>query len=363
MRVFPLFLLPSPERPCTLVMHSNDEGDSMRQIALKIRFSALKVPRSSPGAAQGLGQWNDIEGWRRWFLPSDFWLRVESVREESLDCRKYLTESLKVSERRKVATVKVGDAQNYRRDLDYLPEEFKNRRVTFVEDEERITCGRCREQGRIDCSPEMPCPNCKGRRTRKDYCFSCGGSGRSGRDGNEECWTCGGRGIRSEGCAACADVYSGSTGRVRCGRCGGTGWVVCRRCAGAGVKVRANLVIRRYRPATEVHYRLGGLEVDRFRCGLAPKHFGTLPGNLVSQETLTPLGATVALQRSSEFSYGVEVRTFRYKGAEFYLNRIDSAGETRLVASNLPWSKPRLALAGFLGAIAVCAPAALLLAN
>jgi len=140
------------------------------------------------------------------------------------------------------------------------------------------------------------------------------------------------------------------------------GWVVCRGCDGAGVKLRADLVIRRYRAYAEVHYRLGGLEVDRSRFGLDPKHFNSLPGKLVRQEMLTPSAARVALQRTSEFSYGVEVRTFRYKGAEFHVNRIESGGEARLVTRNLPWSKSKLVLAGFLGAAAVCAPAAFLLA-
>ena len=334
----------------------------MRQTVLKKKVSALMGSRPLPTAAQSLGEWNHIEGWRRWLLPSDFRSQVESLRGESLECRKYLTESLTVSEKRRVATVKVGDSQKYRRDLDYCPEDFRSQRITFVKDETKERCDRCRGQGKIDCSPEMPCPNCKGRRTRKDYCFSCGGSGRSGMDGKEECLTCGGRGIRSEGCAACADVYSGSTGRVRCSRCGGIGWVLCRRCDGAGVKLRADLVIRRYRAYAEVHYRLGGLEVDRSGFGLEPKHFNSLPGKLVCQEMLTPSPPKVALQRTGEFSYRVEVRTFRYKGTEFHVNRIEFDGGTRLVTSNLPWSKSRLVLAGLLGAIAVCAPAALLLA-
>lgn len=334
----------------------------MRQIALKSRLVALLWQRNSPADAPGSSHGNHVEWRRRWFLPSDFWSRIELCSQDSFDCRKYLTEYLSVRERRRVATIRVGDAQNYRRDPDYRPEDFRNQRVTLLENEERVSCARCKGQGRIDCSPEMPCPNCKGRRTRKDYCFSCGGSGRSGAEGKEACWTCGGRGIRSEGCAACADVYSGSTGRVRCGRCGGTGWVLCRRCAGAGATVRATLVLREYRLFTEVHFRMGGLEPDKFRYGLAPKHFRNMPGNLVKRETLAPATATAAVRRVSEFSYGVEVKTFRYKGAEFHLNRIVSNDGARRVSSNLPWSGPRLAFAGVLSATAIAALAAFLLA-
>ena len=334
----------------------------MRQIALKTRLVALLGHWHSAGDTRGSSQGNPVEWWRRWLLPSDFWSRVELCSRDSVECRKYLTESLSVRERRRVATVRVGDAQNYRRGLDYRPEDFRNQRVTLLEESEKVSCGPCKGQGRIDCSPEMPCPNCKGRRTRKDYCFSCGGSGRSGAEGKEVCWTCGGRGIRSDGCAACADVYSGSTGRVRCGRCGGAGWVLCRRCAGAGARVRANLVLRKYSRSTEVHFQLGGLEPDKFRYGLAPKHFRNLPGNQVRQETQAPAAGTAALQRVTEFSYGVEVKTFRYKGAEFHLNRIASNGGARRVSSNLPWSSPRLTLAGALSATAVTVLATFLLA-
>ena len=334
----------------------------MRQIALKTRLGALLGHKHSPADIRSSRELTHVEWWRRWFLPSDFWSQVELCSRDSVHCRKFLTEYLSVRERRRVATVRVGDTQNYRRELDYHPEDFRNQRVTLIENEERISCGPCKGQGTIDCSPEMPCPNCKGRRTRKDYCFSCGGSGRSGAEGKEVCWPCGGRGIRSEGCAACADVYSSSTGRVRCGRCGGAGWVLCRRCAGAGAKVRANLVFRKYSLSTEVHYRMGGLEAGKFRYGLAPRHFRSLPGKLVKRETLSPASATAPVQRVSEFCYGVEVRTFRYKGSEFHLNRIDSSGGARRVWSNLPWSSPRLAFAGVLSAVAVTLVAAFLLA-
>jgi len=107
---------------------------------------------------------------------------------------------------------------------------------------------------------------------------------------------------------------------------------------------------------------MDGLEPDKFRYGLAPKHFRNLPGNLVKRETLAPTAGTAALQRFTEFSYRVEVNTFRYKGAEFHLNRIISNDGVRLISSNLPWSGPRLAFAGVLSATAIAALAAFLLA-
>ncbi len=326
----------------------------MLQVSLKRKVSALLGKRHLSPTTQVSNEWSRIEWWRRMFLPADFTSQALLYRVENLECRKFATEYLSLKESQRFATVKVNEARKYQRDLHFRPQEFKNQRITFIENEEKLKCKRCKGKGRIDCSPEVPCPSCRGRRTRTQFCFSCAGRGRAGQDSQEQCWACRGRGTRSDDCATCAGVFSGSTGRVRCNRCGGSGWVVCRSCAGAGEKVRAKLIIRNYTCSTEYHFRLDGLGTDQFRNGLAPKHFKSMLGDLVHQGFDKPSSATVLLQRLSAFSYAVESKTYRYKGADFYLNRISSGNGDKFVTKDLPWSKPKLALVGFLGTFAVC---------
>ena len=311
----------------------------MLQVALKRKVSALLGKRYLSPTTHVSNEWGRIEWWRRMFLPADVSSQAFPCHEENLECREFVTEAVSVQEKQKLVTLRVGETQKYRRDPDCCPQEFRNQRITFIADEEKVKCNRCKGKGKIDCSPEVPCPNCKGRRTRNDLCFSCKGSGRAGQDQREECWACRGRGARSEDCAACANVYSGSTGRVRCKRCGGSGWVVCRSCAGAGERVRAKLIIRNYTCSTDYQFRLDGLGPAQFRNGLAPNHFKSLPGNLVHQETQTPSKATAISQRLSVFSYRVESSTYSYKGADFHLNQISSDSGARLVTNRLPWSQ------------------------
>ena len=260
-----------------------------------------------------------------------------------------------------MATIKAGEARTYRRDMDNHPQEFRNQQITFIDKEEKLKCGRCKGKGRTDCSPDVPCPSCKGRRTRNEFCFTCGGSGRAGQDQKEQCWSCRGRGTRSEDCAACAGVYSGSTGRVKCNRCGGSGWLVCRTCAGAGEKVRARLTTRLYTCSEESHYRLGILGTDRFKNGLVPRHFASISGDLVHLEFQTSANETVVLQRLGVYRYAVASRICRYKETEFYVNRIATTHGVKFVTCNLPWSRPRLISAGVIGALAICLLASLLL--
>ena len=335
----------------------------MRQTRLKSRVSAFLGRKHPSPTSRVSDEWSRIEWWRRLLLPADFASQVHFCRQENLEYRKFTTEYLTLRESQKVATIKAGEARTYSRNLSNHPREFSNQRITLIENEAKLRCHRCRGKGKIDCSPEVPCPSCKGRRTRNDFCFTCGGSGRAGQDHKEQCWSCRGRGTRSEDCATCAGVYSSSTGRVRCKRCGGAGWVVCRSCAGAGEKVRATLVTRKYTCSTEYHFLLAGLRPDQFSNGLTPHHFKTIPGYLVHREFRAPSSDAVILQRLGVYSYPVESKTYRYKGAEFYVNRIATGNGARLVSSNLPWSLPKLISAGVFGSLAVCLLAALLLVS
>ncbi len=335
----------------------------MRQIALKKKVGALLGKTHLPPATPVFDDWSQIEWWRRWLLPANFRSQVALSQEEILECRQLVTEYLFLKESRKFAILRVSEARAYPQDMDCHPREFRNQRIKLIEGEEEFQCNRCKGKGKSDCSPEVRCPNCKGRRTRIDHCFTCGGSGRAGQDQKEQCWSCRGRGTRSEDCAACATIFTGSTGRVRCNRCGGTGWVVCRACNGAGVKTRATLVTRRYTCSAESHFRLGNLGEDCFKNGLEARHIKSLAGDLVHREVQAPDDATVTLQRLSEFSYGVTLRAYRYRGAEFYLNRIYSGNGARTVARNMPWSWSKAATAGILGALALAALATALLVS
>jgi len=323
----------------------------LRQIVLKKRVGSWIGRRPLPPVARVSDVWSGVGWWQRLFLPSDFASQAILCQEENLECRKLLTEYLSVRESRRVATLKVGEARKHGWDSPSHPSEFRNRRITFIENEERLKCNRCGGKGRIDCSPDVPCPSCKGRRTRNDFCFTCGGSGRAGQDQKEQCWSCGGRGTRSEDCAACAGIYSGSTGRVRCKRCGGAGWVVCRACAGAGEKLRVRLATRHYTRSAEHRYQLANLAPDQFKNGLAPRHFASFSGHLSLQELQPPEGEAVVMQRLSVFSYAVESRTYRYGESEFWVNRISAGDGVKFVTRNLPRSKPRLAAASIVGAM------------
>jgi len=335
----------------------------LRQIALKRRVDAWLGKRRLSPSARAFNGSSRLEWWRRLFLPTDFAELAVLCCEENLECREYVTEHLTICESFRTATIKVGEARKYHRYPGCHPREFRNQRITFIDNEEKLKCHRCKGIGKIDCSPEVRCPSCKGRRTRNEFCFACGGSGRASQDHNEQCWSCRGRGTRSQDCAACAGVYSSSTGRVRCNRCGGAGWVVCRTCEGAGEKVRATLIARRYSHSTERHYQLGGLAAGIFGNGLAPHHFKSIPGCLVHQEYQTPSDPAVILQRLGVYSYPVESKTYRYKGAEFHVNRIATGNGARLVSRNLPWSLPKLITAGVIGSLTVCLLAALLLVS
>lgn len=326
----------------------------MRQIALKKRVVSWFGRGPLAQNDRIFDVRSGVAWWRRIFLPADFGSQAVICQEEGLECKKLVTEYLSVKEIHRTATLKVAEAREYHPAPDCHPREFRNQRLTSIDVAENLKCLRCNGKGRIDCSPDVPCPSCKGRRTRNDFCFTCGGSGRAGQDQKEQCWSCGGRGTRSEDCAACAGVYSGSTGRVRCKRCGGAGWIVCRTCAGAGEKVRVQLNTRHYACSAESHYRLGSLGPDRLRNGLAPRHFDSISGDLVHREFQTPSGDAVVLQRLGVYAYAVESRTYRYRETNFYVNRISSGNGVKFVSCNLPWSIPRLAAAGITGAVFIC---------
>jgi len=102
---------------------------------------------------------------------------------------------------------------------------------------------------------------------------------------------------------------------------------------------------------------------DRFKNGLSPRHFVSFSGHLSLQELQTPEGGAVVMQRLSVFSYAVESRTYRYKGADFYLNRISSGNGARLATANLPLSKCKLASTVIAGALVLAALPALLLVS
>ncbi len=321
----------------------------------------LPIPRLSWPASPVSGEWGDVPRWRRWFLPSDFVRHAALQREETREYRRLLTECLVVKESHRTAIIRPDRAPKYGKGDHPHPEEFRKQRFTIIECAERVRCARCLGRGRKDCSPDTRCPNCRGRRTRIEFCFACGGSGRAGMEQKEQCWACRGSGSRSEDCAVCAGVLTGSAGRVRCKRCGGAGWVVCRRCAGAGVLLRARLTTRRYsRHTRESCLPQQGDYFPTLDSRLS-RRLRSMPGELVSREFQTPSGTAVALERVSIFSYRVETRTYCYKDREFRLHRIFGANGPSTVTGMLPWSGPRLAWAGVGSIILLSTLAALLL--
>ena len=176
-----------------------------------------------------------------------------------------------------------------------------------------------------------------------------------GRERN--CSFCRGTGKRYERCYTCD-----GKGTVTCRTCKGTGRKECEKCDGGGKVVAGQVVTRKFSPEREYDFQLTGLERNAFKNGLESNHFRTMKGELVSSEFVHPSGPETVLERSSIHKYDVVSCEYTYKDKPFHLNKITSGNDAKFVASTLPFSKVRLAVAGLVPlALAGVAAAAVLL--
>ena len=353
-----------------------------------------------------------LEGWRqkawlqRLFLPGDFLEQVTQVGAENMVCHKTAVDCLAMSDEVEGITVRSDETGKYSTDLDYRPQEFKNETLKIIANavgvacggcsgagqhtcgscsgRGQVTCGSCSGRGEVTCDTTKSCGSCGGSGTRSESCGSCNGRGNvyagTDKDGNmrgRPCPSCGGNGRSTSDCGNCSGGRvtcdrCGGRGRVDCGKCGrsgiltcggcsGSGIVVCGTCRGSGSLVQAEIITRKFSHSKELAYQLSGLAENEFKNGLDGKHFKSMTGDLVSEEFQTPANQSIVLQRQSVHSYDVLSHRYTYRDAPFSLNRITSDGASKYVASGVPLSKTRTAIAGGMFFAAAAAVAALLI--
>ena len=309
-----------------------------------------------------------LEGWRqkawlqRMFLPGDFLDKVNAVGAESLVCHKTTVEYLVMSDHVETKTVRTGDAGKYSTDLNYRPQEFKNETVKIMANSMDVGCDRCSGGGRAPCPPTERCRPCRGsgQRSSRQKCMQCDGDGEVRQAGflnfsKERCMTCSGRG-RVMAMGPC-DRCSGG-GQQVCKKCNGSGAVTCAQCQGSGKLVQGDLITRKFSHSKELTYQLSGLGENEFKNGLGGNHFKSMAGDLIYQEFQTPGAPETVLEQKSVHSYDVLSQEYSYNGSSFCLNRITSDGASKYVASGVPLSKIRTAIAGgafFVASVAVAA--------
>ena len=303
-------------------------------------------------------EWHRRAYLQRLFLPQDFARNVSAVYEESLVCRMTTNEYLFMRDQAKRVTLKTKESKKYSTDKDYRPQGFKSETLTIFTGGAETQCSPCRGNGTFACPPKSKCGKCKGTgREDVDRCTLCDGRGKVaasrgnwyGRERN--CSFCRGTGKRYDTCYTCD-----GSGSVTCRTCRGSGRKECDTCDGSGQVVKGQVVTRKFSPETEYEYQLSGLERNEFKNGLDANHFRTMEGDLVSSEFQPAPDPETVLQRTSVHSYGVLSCQYTYRDSQFHLNQITSSNGARLVASGLPFSKLKIAVAGLVP-IAIAAAA------
>lgn len=339
----------------------------------------MTVRNTTTAPDEMLEEWQKKAWLQRLFLPNDFLAKASAVGAESLVCHKTTNEYLVMSDKVEEKTLKIGQTGGYSTDLDYRPQGFKNETVRIINNASEVACSDCSGRGQAACPTTMNCGRCRGSGIDTSRCSVCNGRGeyvtgrrvsrRSGgifrdRDDDYEseyystCSHCSGRGRVNERCSQC-----GASGQVVCNKCNGSGFVDCRQCDGAGRLVQGRVITRRFSSSTELTYQLSGLGENEFRNGLDGKHFKPLEGDLIYQEFQIPADPDTVLEQKSVHSYDVLSREYSYNDSSFCLNHITSGSASKYVASGIPLSKTKTAIAGaafFVAAAAIAAVVILL---
>ena len=324
-----------------------------------------------------------LEGWRqqawlqRMLLPGDFLNQVSVAGAESLVCHKTTNEYMVMNDRVETKIVRDRDAGSYSADINYRPQEFKNETLKIMYNGRDVSCNDCSGRGQVPCSTTMECRTCRGTGQEDVKCWNCDGRGeyvssrteyrrdpgtffRGSADSEFEhrqrCYDCRGRGKVPERCSGC-----GASGQVVCNRCNGAGAVLCKRCEGKGQLVEGEIITRKFSCSKELTYQLSGLGENEFKNGLDGKHFKSLEGDLIYQEFQTPGNPDTVLEQKSVHSYDVVSREYSYNGSSFCLNHITSGSASKYVASGVPLSKTKTAIAGAVFFVAAAAIAAVVI--
>ena len=125
-----------------------------------------------------------------------------------------------------------------------------------------------------------------------------------------------------------------------------------------GKLVQADVITRKFSCSTELTYQLSGLGENEFKNGLDGKHFKSMEEDLIYQQFQPPGDPSTVLEQKSVHSYDVLSHQYSYGGSSFCLNRITSGDNLKYLASGVPLSKTRTAIAGgafFASAVAVAA--------
>lgn len=332
---------------------------------------------------QLLQEWHKKAWLKRLFLPSDFMSGTSVVGSENLVCHQTTMEYLDMDDQVEAITMKGSEVGKYSADVSYRPQVFQNETLKILNNAGVIqcndcsgrgdaTCRNCAGRGESACPPLEKCGRCSGAGQRRQDCIQCNGNGEVRQAGflnteKRRCMSCSGSGKGLGPCDRCGGRgqttckrCSGS-GRATCGSCRGSGLLPCSRCGATGEMVQGNIITRKFSHTTERSYQLTGLPADEFKNGLDGKHFGSMTGDLVSEEFQTPAASHVVLQRKSVHAYDVLSRRYAYQDEEFNLNKITGGGGLKYVASDVPFSTIKAVIAGAAFSAVATAVAALLI--
>ena len=305
---------------------------------------------------------------QRLLLPQDFMETASHSGEETLTCLVATNDYLNMSDRAEKKTVKTSQAKRYSTNTGYRPKEFKNESLKILADAQRVQCAKCRGNGKFPCATKQKCSGCGGKGRRKQS-FS-GTSTHSTPDrvvssgaGRFESTTT----IRGSSSTSSYEykvevICTDCTGRgqVTCKICSGSGWTTCGQCGGSGAMVSGTLIHRKFLHSRELEYHVSGLEKNEFKNGLDGKHFSSVEGDLVSSEYKNPGHHEIVLRRENIHFYNVISREYSYKDKQFHLNQISSSSDMKYVASGLPFSKMRVAVASLMSSGVVAGVVAVL---
>ena len=209
-------------------------------------------------------QWMNQRGWRNPFMPWRSNARWKPGVTKTISAGRTKVQEMALEEKGEEKEILPDDVDGYSRETDYVPPEFKNERITVLEDYSVVNCGGCRGSGKLACPEEQRCGSCGGKGSTRRHCRNCLGKGtetRTSRTSHKDtgvlwdtewgssstthevdCRSCEGSGWISETCGSCR-----GTGAVRCSKCKGRGYVTCKRCKGGGEVVEAILLQRRFK--------------------------------------------------------------------------------------------------------------------
>ena len=212
-------------------------------------------------------EWMSQCGWRKPFMPrrsSRFW---EPGETKEIQVGRTIVEEMTVEEKHESKEILPNDVKSYSQDFGYVPEAFKNEKISLLEDYDVTDCRDCSGDGRLRCQTEQTCSRCNGAGQTQRHCRDCQGTGRQTRSSRTshsetgvlwdteyasstttyqvDCGSCDGGGWISERCGTCR-----GSGAVKCSKCKGSGYVTCKRCRGGGEVVDATLLHRSFKCST-----------------------------------------------------------------------------------------------------------------